>query len=84
MWKRSVFRHANIQQRPDIFWLATASLSRSIVKAKFAGDMRFSTSTSSADARMPFLVTAFWATCWVFAFAKDSDIFLICSFESFI
>ena len=64
MWNRSTFRQANIQQRPDIFWFATAWLSTSMVNAKFGGLMRFSTSTLSADSRMPFLVTERWATCW--------------------
>ena len=68
MWKRSTFKQANIQQRPDIFWLATAWSSTSMENAKFLGLMRLSTSTLSADSRMPFLVTARWATCWVSAF----------------
>ncbi len=66
-WKRQKLRHANIQQRPDCFWLATASSSTSMENAKAGLESPLATWMSSDAARMPFLVTARSATCWVVA-----------------
>ncbi|EJW93492.1 hypothetical protein EVA_18400 [gut metagenome] len=52
---RRMFRAANIQQRPDCFWFATASLSTSIENVKV---MSLMTLSFWAELRMPFLKTA--------------------------